>query len=209
MMKMAQLLLLAGAACLPMTSSAALAPVGPTPVTIVSQADTWNYNVGASLGSGLPTDGSFSDFTSGYTGNAFGQAAFGNSAPFGAPVHTNWSAYSALYLQKTVSLSTALVGDVILNLAVDNGAAVWINGVNVFNADAGGFTSIWEYSRTFASDPFVVGDNVISVIANDYGGATYFDMELVGTSAVPVPAAAWLFVSALGVLRLAVKRRAA
>lgn len=161
-----------------------------TPITIVSQADNWDYNFGASFGAGGANSVTFADFTAGYTGTNNGLAAFGNNNITGAPVQTFWAAGTSLFAQTTVNLSGTLTGDATLNLAVDNGAAVWINGNLAFQADEGGFTSIWEYSTTADDAFFIDGINTISVIANDYGSLTYFDMELLGDivpNSVPEP----------------------
>ncbi len=184
------------------------------PITIVSQQDNWEYNLGAGLGATNFNSTLFSDFTAGFSGGMFGDAAFGNGGGGGGvPLfNTYWIANTALYLQKTVNLSGAINGDVLLNVAVDNGAVVFVNGTKVFNADAGGFTSFWEYSQNVSGSLFIDGLNTISVIANDYGGATYFDMQLVGDigpSAVPVPASITLLLlglTGLGLHRGAVRR---
>ncbi|NKB38692.1 MAG: hypothetical protein GKR93_16285 [Gammaproteobacteria bacterium] len=170
------------------------------PITIVSQQDVWSYNQATGLGSGL-IGGGFATFTSGYTGTSTGNAAFGNSGLGGAPLYTTlWDANTALYLQKTVNLDGIITGNATLNVAVDNGAAIFINGTQVFNADAGGFTSIWEYTASVSDSLFINGLNTISVIANDYGGATYFDMQLLAnieaaTANVPAPATFMLMLS--------------
>ena len=182
-----------------------------SPITIVSQQDTWNYNQGTGLGIGIITGG-FSTFSAGYTGANIGDAAFGNTGGFsGVPVQTtNWDAGTALYLQKTVDLNGIITGNATLNVAVDNGAAVFINGVEVFNRDAGGFTSIWEYTQIVSDSVFINGLNTISVIANDYGGATYFDMQLLGNiepAPTGTPEPVTLLLMASGLLGLGYQRK--
>lgn len=181
--------------------TASVAMAGP--VTLVSQADNWDYNFGSSFGSGGGATVTYSDFTSGYTGTSNGNAAFGNTHISGAPYNTYWSVNTSLYAQKTFTLSDPLVAPATLNVAIDNGVGIWINGHLAFQATAGGFTSIWEYSTSVDPSLFVAGLNTVSVLANDYGGATYFDMELTGT----VPEPSMLGLLALSLMFFALQRR--
>lgn len=178
------------------------------PITIVSQAGNWDYNFGATFGAGGAGTVTFADFTAGYTGANNGNAAFGNTDVAGAPVVTAWAANTSLFAQTTVNLAGTLTGDATLNVAIDNGAAVWINGNLAFQATAGGFTSIWEYTTTVSSAFFVDGVNTISVIANDYGGATYFDMQLTGDiTAAAVPEPSVISLLGLGLIAVGLTRR--
>lgn len=183
--------------------------VSAASVTILSQQSFWDYNVTAtdfSFGAnGLgPVD--YAGFLAEYTGTSNGQAGFGNTTPpLGGATNTTWTAGDDLALQTTAILLGNVIGDVTLNVAIDNGAKVFINGNDVFFADAGGYTSIWEYTATVSGSLFNVGLNTISVLASDYGGATFFDMQLVADDGIappdlnpiPVPAAVWLFGTAL------------
>lgn len=181
------------------------------PITLVSQSDNWDYNFGSSLGGG-GGDNSFATFTAGYTGALNGNGPFGNSSS-GVPAYNiYWNANQALYLQTTVDLTGSVVDSAFLNLAVDNGASVFVNGSKVFGASAGGFTTIWEYSTSIATSPFIDGINTISVIANDYGGLTYFDMQMTAdvsptppTQNVPEPSVAVLL--GLGLAGVGIMRR--
>lgn len=187
-------------------------------VTILSQQSFWNYNVTATdFGANGLASVDYAGFLSEYTGTSTGQAGFGNTTPpAGGATNTNWSVFDDLALQTTVNLSGNVIGDVTLNVAIDNGAKVFINGVDVFFRDAGGYTSIWEYTATISGSLFNAGLNTISVLTSDYGGLTFFDMQLVADdgigppSAIPVPAAVWLFSTALiGLAGFRKRRKAA
>lgn len=171
------------------------------PVEIVSQQATWNYNTtSADLLTDFVNRG-FGDFTTYYTGTSSGQAAFGNSGSGVPAPNTVWGANTDLALQTTATLAGTVIGDVTLNLAVDNGAIVFVNGVKVFAAMAEGFTSIWEYTTAVDGSLFTVGLNTISVLTEDHGGATYFDMQLIAeqgiASSVPEPASLLLLLTGL------------
>ena len=171
------------------------------PMTLISHSDNWDYNFGNPLGINGGNN-SFATFEAGFTGEFNGNGPFGNSGLGGVPPwNIEWAANTALYLQTTVDLSGSNVDSALLNLAVDNGASVFVNGAKVFGASAGGFTSSWEYSQGIDPLLFINGINTISVIANDYGGATYFAMEMTAevspVSSVPEPTSLILLLSGL------------
>ena len=183
------------------------------PITLLSQQSFWDYNVTSSnIDHTIFSSYDFSDFTSNYTGTSNGQAGFGNTTPpAGGATNTNWAANTDLALQTAITLTGSVIGDVSLSLATDNGAIVFINGVEVFSQVAEGYTSIWEYTATVSGGLFNVGANTISVLTEDHGGATFFDMQLValdGVSSsgnVPEPSIMALF--GLGLLGLGFARR--
>jgi len=184
--------------------------VKAAPITILSQQSFWDYNVTSNnINHTIFPTYDFSDFTANYTGALNGQAGFGNTtAPAGGATNTTWAAGTDLALQTTATLAGNVIGDVTLNLATDNGAIVFINGVEVFSEIAEGFTNIWEYTATISGGLFNVGANTISVLAEDHGGLTFFDMQLVaqgGISPVPEPGIIVLF--SLGLFGLALVRR--
>ncbi|MCP4076410.1 MAG: PEP-CTERM sorting domain-containing protein [Gammaproteobacteria bacterium] len=187
--------------------------VSAAPITLLSDQSFWNFNVTATnFGGGGLGSVDYAGFLSEYTGNEYGQAGFGNSTPpSGGATNTGWVAHTDLALQQVFNLSGSVIGDVTLNLAVDNGSKVFVNGTEVFYSDRGGYTSIWEYTQTVSGSLFNSGINTVSVLANDYGGLTYFDMKLVAndgvSSNVPEPSILVLFGAGLAGLGFARRRK--
>ena len=104
-------------------------------------------------------------------------AAFGN--PYSLPYNTLWSANTDLALHKTFDIDGLPATPITLNVASDNGFMVFINGTQVAKANGEGYTAYWEYtfplSTSVALSP---GINVIQVLAEGHGGATFFDLKL-------------------------------
>ncbi|MEW6620177.1 MAG: VWA domain-containing protein [bacterium] len=68
---------------------------------------------------------------------------------------------------------------------VDNEIHIYINGVNIFNASAHGFTYRWEYTFDIPKGYINPGRNVIAVQAVDWGGATGFDLKAIAEVNIP------------------------
>jgi hypothetical protein len=170
-------------------------------VEFIPAGDTWRY-VNATPET---TVGDVSGFQApGYDDSAWfvGQAPFGNIAgPLGPDYagdfsyQTYWNEYYDPALRKTIVLSHPV--DMTVELGVDNGFSLWVNGNFVTSADAEGYTWRWEYVFAIPQSFFVPGGNVIAVQLEDHGGATAFDMRM-----TPVPATlSLLAVGGLAVLR--------
>jgi hypothetical protein len=87
---------------------------------------------------------------------------------------------------------------------------VFVNGQQVAKENAEGYTKYWEYTFSLPASLFSAGDNTIEVLAEDHGGATFFDLELTGdVTSAPVPEPGTITLLGIGMLGLAVfgKRR--
>lgn len=178
------------------------------PITLVSSGDIWDYNFGTPLGSNGTEAATFSDFTTGFTGANTGAAPFGNYTPAASPNPAiYWAGNSALYAQITFTLVENLLGPATIAVASDNGAAIWLNGNLVFQAEEDEGISYSEYTDLIDSSYFVTGLNTLSVLANDYNGDTYFDMILNGELALSVPEPAPAVLLGIGLISLTVRRR--
>jgi hypothetical protein len=178
---------------------------GSAAQVLVSQADSWGYTVlTTDLWSNWGSVG-YSSFDWNSATWTPGQAAFGNGG--GLPQHTSWGADTDLALQKTITINNAVTGYVWLNVASDNGFAIFVNGTMIAKDNAEGYTSIWEYSLNVNPSVFTIGDNLIQAFAEDHGGATYFDMKLTSGNAQPVPVPGALWLLSPGLVGLAAVRR--
>ena len=159
-----------------------------TNVTLIKQGDIWNYSV---ITTPMPNFYS-ADYSSFDWENAIwliGQAPFGNiySSTYLLPYNTEWLEKTYLALNKIINVNGTLTGDLTLNVASDNGFIFFVNGEEVNRFWASGYTSYWEYTISVDPSFFSQGLNTISVLAQDQGGATFFDMELYGDLQVELP----------------------
>jgi hypothetical protein len=166
------------------------------PTTLVSQGASWQYvtPIGTDLWDNWATAG-YSSFDWTNATWKTGNAAFGN--PYSLPYSTYWAAGDDLALTTNYTLNGIINGNVTLNVASDNGFIVFVNGTQVAKENAEGYTSYWEYDLTVPSSVFKQGLNTISVLAEDHGTATFFDMQMTA-DIVPVPAPGALVLSLLG-----------
>ena len=109
-----------------------------------------------------------------------GLAPFGNFRDGVNPFDyvTLWPVVTKLYVRKRVNLQSVDLSTLKWYMGVDNGYTLYLNGRQVSNAYAEGFTDRWEYSGTLPDSLLKSGDNYIAVELVDNGGLTAFDMLL-------------------------------
>ncbi|CAB5110310.1 hypothetical protein D3OALGA1CA_1985 [Olavius algarvensis associated proteobacterium Delta 3] len=178
--------------------------IGATPMTFIDQGAEWNYAFFTSEDTDLWglegenwASASYSNFNWDTAEWQIGNAAFGNPAPL--PYSTLWDPIIDLALTKEIQLDNLAVDSLSMNVASDNGFLIFINGYQVVKTYAEGYTSYWEYIFNLDPSLLVSGVNTIRVLAEDHGGATFFDMQLVGdVSIAPIPEPATILLVGVG-----------
>jgi hypothetical protein len=129
-----------------------------------------------------------------YTGGTWG-------AP-GAVIPGNW----------TVNTETAIVYDFFLDshsnltidVGVDNGVVLWLDGAFLFGATRSGGANLNEYDINLSG--ISAGNHLLQILRSDHGGGTGFAIE-VNSEATQVPEPATLGLIGLGLVGMAVTRR--
>jgi len=158
---------------------------------LIQQEDTWDYCVLDFNLYYILTSIEYADFDWDNADWIEGQAAFGSGRePEGGTINTDWEVGTDLALRKSFELESLPTENLRLDLAIDNGCVIFINGEEVTERIAGYFTFLWEYTTEIDPSYLKLGTNTVSVLAEDFGGVTYFDMQL---EVVPEPATICLF----------------
>ena len=136
-------------------------------------------------------------------------AILGNWLSDPTNLNANWSGLQAIPLGWTVNHETAVIYEIDagaglsntslqLDIGVDNGAFVWLNGVFLGGQMAPGGASLGELSLAL---PDLSGQNFLQVLREDHGGGTGYSIRLEGDvtpiNPVPEPGTLALFCAAL------------
>jgi hypothetical protein len=152
---------------------------------LIQQEDTWDYCV---LDFQLRTELTsieYSDFDWDNADWIEGKAAFGSGRePRDGTINTTWIVGTDIALRKSFEIESIPTENLRLDLAIDNGCVIFVNGQEVAEFMGELFTYLWEYSIEISPEYLQLGANTVSVLAEDHGGATYFDMQL---EVVPEP----------------------
>lgn len=128
-----------------------------------------------------------------YTGGAW------SAGPVAIPNVWAVNAETAIVYEFTL----ASVMNLHIDLGVDNGILVWLNGNYLFGAQAPGGSALGEYDIDIAN--LAAGTHRLQVLREDHGGATGYNIRAEAVTAVPEPAT--LSLLGLGLLSLGFARR--
>ncbi len=203
---------------------ACLFPLQAAATIIINNASLGMYNNG--LGDLAPIDGpggfflganvSEGDPTSSFTtdpGLVF-SSAFGTNWLGGNYTGGSWSAGPvaipggwAVNTETAIvyDFNLALASDLHIDIGVDNGILVWLNGSFLYGATAAGGANINEYDIDVAG--LGAGNHSLQIIRADHGGGTGYGISVDAKELpvkVPEPGSVLLF--ALGLILLGLKR---
>lgn len=136
-------------------------PTAPNLAAAAAALGTW-------LNSSAPTGGTWS------------------AAPVAVP--STWAVNTETAISYAINAQNGLT-NLSLQIGVDNGVFVWLNGTYLFGARAPGGSSLGEYTLALAN--LGPGISYLQILREDHGGGTGFDILLTGDfvrdNSVPEP----------------------
>jgi len=142
----------------------------------------------------------------------------GNWLTTPASLNANWTAEASIPNAWTPGTEVAIIyrfdtlgaTNVVADFGVDNGIFIWLDGVYLFGARAGGGPVLGEYS--IALGDLAAGTHYLQLLLEDHGGTNGYAVEITADTfipaPIPAPAALALFGLGLAGLGLARRRRA-
>lgn len=173
--------------------------------TLISDRSTWKYFKGFSAPSSPATAWRALGYSDAEWLTGIGPIGYGESASFLGTILTDMrSNYTTVFFRKTfVVTNVAQISELILETSYDDGFKVWINGINVLNANmssgevpfngtAGAAREDRSYNRFTLGSPqsfLVAGTNVIAIqAANSSLGSSsdfFLDVRLLASAGPP------------------------
>lgn len=108
----------------------------------------------------------------------------------------NWTVGTETAIIYEIDAGATGMSNVIASFGVDNGIAVWLNGVFVGGDQAPGGAFPNEY--TYALGSLSAGSNYLQILREDHGGGTGYKVSVTGDiNVIPLPAGAPLLLTGI------------
>jgi hypothetical protein len=142
-------------------------------------------------------------------------SALGNWLSNPGALNANWSGPQLIPSSWAVNSETAVIyeldagtglinSNLLLDIGIDNGVFVWLNGVYLGGSLAPGGSFLGEFSRTL---PDLYGVNYLQLLREDHGGGAGFSIRLQGDVIRQVPEPATVLLLGAGLLGIGLTRR--